>query len=140
MLVLPVVEVKAEQTSASGTVLSVLFWAMDMGVDANDVVLTVDGVNYTVDAFPLRLTWTNGSTHTFEYARFVSTTVKNIYYVLLATETYPTNVSSPITYFYYTNADGNVVDMHPSTFWGYYQRAEVEFGTVHASVSPAFAN
>lgn len=131
MLVLPVVEVKAQMT-ASGTVPSVLFNAMEVGVDANTVVLTVDGVNYTIDVFPLRLTWTNGSTHTFEYARFVSTTVKNRYYVLLLTDTYPTKVSSPFTYFYFTNADGNVVDQHPSTFWGYYQRADVEFGTVDA--------
>jgi hypothetical protein len=133
MLVLPfsVVEVKA-QTTASRTVPSVLFNAMEVGVDANTVVLTVDSVNYTIDAFPLRLTWVNGSTHTFEYARFVSTTVKNRYYVLLLTDTYPTKVSSPFTYFYFTNADGNVVDQHPSTFWGYYQGANVEFGTVDA--------
>jgi len=131
MLVLPFsVEVKAEQTS--GAVPSVLFNAMEMGVDANTVVLTADGVNYTVDNFPLRLTWVNGSMHTFEYNRFVSTTVKNRYYVLVATNTAPTNVSSPVTYFYFTDGAGNVVDQRPSTFWGYYQRADVEFGTVHA--------
>ena len=132
MLVLPfsVVEVRAEQ--ASGAVPSVLFNAMEVGVDANTVVLTVDSVNYTVDAFPLRLTWTNGSAHTFRYASFVSTTVKNRYYVLVATETAPTNVSSPVTYFYHIGSGGSVDDMRPSTFWGYYQRAEVEFGTVHA--------
>jgi hypothetical protein len=65
---------QTSQTITYTTEYQWTFYASGLGSDASGTVVTIDGTNYAYSGLPVSFWWSSGSTHSYSYQQYVSTT------------------------------------------------------------------
>jgi len=141
------------QTSQSITYTTEYQWAFSasgLGSDASGTVVAVDGTNYAYSGLPVSFWWASGSTHSYSYQQYVSSTTSGKRYANHSppSGTITVSGSGSVNPSYHTEylltvsvspSGAGSVSLSPSSSDGYYDSGTSVTATAQASAGYTFS-